>query len=191
MLAQAVTATAVYEVIPINQYAINVQTDGNGTASASASAAAQGTQITLTTIANTGYRFKQWQVISGGITIANNKFTMPANAVTIKALFEVDSPQVVAPTIIGDKNVTLDYRGEKQLKDSVTGEGLTWSSSNTKYVDVDPATGRITSPKSFVKTGSATITAQNSAGKVEFNVKVKPIFLQWLMIIVLFGWIWM
>ena len=116
---------------------------------------------------------------------------MPATAVTVKALFESTGTQVVAPTITGDKNVTLDYRGEKQLSGSVTGDGLTWSSSNTKYVQVDTNTGKITSPKSFIKTGAATITAQNSAGKVEFSVKVKPSFSQWLMIILLFGWIWM
>jgi len=96
-----------------------------------------------------------------------------------------------APTIIGDKNISLKYREEKQLKDSVVGDGLTWSSSNSKYISVDTNTGRITSQKSFIKTGTAIITAQNSEGKVEFNVKVKPNFVQWLMIIFLFGWIWM
>ncbi|MCL2300506.1 MAG: DUF4091 domain-containing protein [Firmicutes bacterium] len=102
----------------------------------------------------------------------------------------VPMPPQSAPAIIGDKNVTLDYRGEKQLGGSVTGSGLTWSSSNTKYVAVDPSTGKITSPRSFIKTGSATITARNSAGQVELSVKVKPTIWQWLVIIFLFGWIW-
>ena len=141
MLAQAVTATAVYENLPAGQYAINVQTDGNGTASASATSASQGTEITLTASANSGYRFKQWQVISGSITISSNKFTMPASAVTVKAIFEAEGTQIAAPTIIGGKDVTLEYRGEKQLASSVTGEDLTWSSSNTKYVQVDSNTG--------------------------------------------------
>jgi len=95
----------------------------------------------------------------------------------------------VAPAIVGDKNVTIDYLGEKQLQ--ATGADLSWSSSNTKYVTVDASTGKITSQKNFIKTGSVAIRATNSAGYVEFNVKVKPTFIQWIMIIFLFGWIWM
>jgi hypothetical protein len=79
----------------------------------------------------------------------------------------------VKPVINGDKNVTLDYRGTKQL--SVTGEGVTWSGSND-YISVDSQTGKITSLKGFVKTGSAVIKATNSAGHVEFNVKVIALF---------------
>jgi len=54
MPSQAVTATAVYENLPADQYSINVQTDGNGTASASATSVAQGTEITLTASENSG-----------------------------------------------------------------------------------------------------------------------------------------
>ena len=43
-----------------------------------------------------GYHFKEWQVISGGVTIKNNKFTMPDNNVEVKAIFEEDTPP--APT---------------------------------------------------------------------------------------------
>ena len=95
---------------------------------------------------------------------------------------------IAVPAIVGDKNVKLDYLGSKQL--SVTGEGVTWSSGNEKYVKVDPGTGKITSQKAFWKTGGAIIKAENSAGSVEFNVKVRPTLRQWLMIIFLFGWIW-
>ena len=82
----------------------------------------------------------------------------------------------------------LDYLGSKQL--AVTGEGVTWSSSNAKYVKVDPDTGEITSQKGFCKTASATIKASNSAGFAEFSVKVRPTFRQWMTVIFLFGWIW-
>lgn len=94
---------------------------------------------------------------------------------------------VTKPVANGSTSVTLDYVGSKQL--SVTGESITWSGGN-QYVSVDQ-TGKITSTKNFIKTGSAAITASNSAGSVTFNVKVKPTFWQWLMIIFLFGWIWM
>ena len=73
-----------------------ISPDGNGTASASPDKAVAGTEITLTATPKTGYHFKEWEVISGGVTIKNNKFTMPNNNVEVKAIFEEDAPP--APT---------------------------------------------------------------------------------------------
>ena len=78
------------------EFTITVKTDGNGTASASHAKAVVGTEITLTAMPKEGYHFKEWQVISGGVTIKNNKFTMPDNNVEVKAFFEEDTPP--APT---------------------------------------------------------------------------------------------
>ena len=74
------------------EFTITVKTDGNGTASASHAKAVVGTEITLTAKPNKGYHFKEWEVISGGVTIKNNKFTMPDNNVEVKAIFEEDVP---------------------------------------------------------------------------------------------------
>ena len=80
-------------------YAVTVTTDGNGTASADLTAAAAGTNISLSATPNTGYHFKEWQVVSGGVTIENDKFTMPDGNVEIKAIFEKDAaPATPAPT---------------------------------------------------------------------------------------------
>lgn len=80
-------------------YAVTVATDGNGTASADLAAAAAGTNISLSATPNTGYHFKEWQVVSGGVTIENDKFTMPDGNVEIKAIFEKDTaPVTPAPT---------------------------------------------------------------------------------------------
>ena len=80
-------------------YAITVKTDGNGTASADLAAAAAGTNISLNATPNTGYHFKEWQVVSGGVTIKDDKFTMPDGDVEIKAIFEKDAaPATPAPT---------------------------------------------------------------------------------------------
>ena len=51
------------------EFTITVKTDGNGTASASHAKAVVGTEIILTATPKTGYHFKEWQVISGGVTI--------------------------------------------------------------------------------------------------------------------------
>lgn len=80
-------------------YAVTVTTDGNGTASADLAAAAAGTNISLSATPNTGYHFKEWQVVSGGVTIENDKFTMPDGNVEVKAIFEKDAaPVAPAPT---------------------------------------------------------------------------------------------
>lgn len=76
---------------PATQYSVSVETEGNGTASASLSSATEGTQITLTATPDSGYHFKEWQVVSGNVTISNNQFTMPASDVTVKAIFEKDA----------------------------------------------------------------------------------------------------
>ena len=87
------------------EFTITVKTDGNGTASASHVKAVAGTEIILTATPNTGYHFKEWEVISGGVTISNNKFTMPNGNVTIKAIFEEDAPPAPAEfTVIFDGN---------------------------------------------------------------------------------------
>ena len=80
-------------------YAVTVTTDGNGTASADLATAAAGTNISLSATPNAGYHFKEWQVVSGGVTIKDDKFTMPDGNVEIKAIFEKDAaPATPTPT---------------------------------------------------------------------------------------------
>ena len=74
------------------EHTITVTTAGGGTASASSTSATSGTEITLTATPNTGYHFKEWEVISGGVTITNDTFLMPEGDVTIEAIFEKDAP---------------------------------------------------------------------------------------------------
>ena len=88
------------------EFTITVKTDGNGTASASPDKAVAGTEIRLTATPNTGYHFKEWQVMSGGVTIMDDKFTMPSANVEVKAIFEKDAPP--APT---EFIVTFDGNG--------------------------------------------------------------------------------
>ena len=87
-------------------YTVTVQNDGNGTASASPATAAAGTEITLSATANSGYHFKEWQVVSGTVTIAGNKFNMPSSNVTVKAIFEADAPTTYTVTVQNDGNGT-------------------------------------------------------------------------------------
>ena len=102
-------------VITPTTYTVTVSNDGNGTASASHAKAAAGTEITLTATPNTGYHFKEWQVMSGGMTIKDNKFIMPDTNVEIKAIFEEDAPP--APT---EFIVTFDGNGGTPSVGSMT-----------------------------------------------------------------------
>ena len=81
-------------VITPTTYTVTVGNDGNGTGTATPSTAATGTEITLTATPKEGYHFKEWQVISGGVTIKDNKFLMPSANVEVRAIFEKDAPPV-------------------------------------------------------------------------------------------------
>ena len=97
------------------EFTITVKTDGKGTASASHAKAVVGTEITLTAKPNTGYHFKEWEVISGGVTIKDDKFIMPDSNVEVKAIFEEDTPP--APT---EFIVTFDGNGGTPSVGSMT-----------------------------------------------------------------------
>ena len=86
------------------EFTITVKTDGNGTASASHVKAVAGTEITLTAMPKEGYHFKEWQVMSGNVTIKDDKFTMPSANVEVKAIFEKDAPVSTEFTITFDGN---------------------------------------------------------------------------------------
>ena len=96
------------------EYTITVTSGGNGTASTSHAKAVAGTEITLTAKPNTGYHFKEWEVISGGVTIKDDKFTMPDDNVEVKAIFKEDVP---APT---EFTVTFDGNGGTPSVGSMT-----------------------------------------------------------------------
>ena len=96
-------------------FTVTVTSGGNGTASASHAKAVAGTEITLTATPDKGYHFKEWQVMSGGVTIKDDKFTMPSTNVEVKAIFEKDAPP--APT---EFIVTFDGNGGTPSVGSMT-----------------------------------------------------------------------
>ena len=83
--ADIVTLKLYYD---LTVYTVTVENDGNGSASAAPASATMGEKITLTVTPNNGYRFKEWQIVSGDVTISGDVFTMPAGNVVVKAVFE-------------------------------------------------------------------------------------------------------
>ena len=133
MPAGEVKVKAVFEadeiMVPI-QYDVSVLNDGNGKAFASPTKAAADTAITLTATPNAGYHFKAWRVILGGVTITDNKFTMPAEDVEVQAVFEKDAPI--------SKHPFLDVPAGAYYEDAVVwavGKGIT---SGTNATTFDP-----------------------------------------------------
>ena len=133
MPAGEVKVKAVFEadeiMVPI-QYDVSVLNDGNGKAFASPAKAAADTAITLTATPNAGYHFKAWRVILGGVTITDNKFTMPAEDVEVQAVFEKDAPI--------SKHPFLDVPAGAYYEDAVAwavGKGIT---SGTNATTFDP-----------------------------------------------------
>ena len=133
MPAGEVKVKAVFEadeiMVPI-QYDVSVLNDGNGKAFASPAKASADTAITLTATPNAGYHFKAWRVILGGVTITDNKFTMPAEDVEVQAVFEKDAPI--------SKHPFLDVPAGAYYEDAVVwavGKGIT---SGTNATTFDP-----------------------------------------------------
>jgi len=105
-----VAVKAVFEEDPPAAYEITVSKEGNGTASASPNPAAADTEVELTAHASSGYKFKEWQIVtddSETVTIVDNAFIMPANPVEIKAVFELIPPTKYAVILENDGNGSL------------------------------------------------------------------------------------
>ena len=150
------------------EHTITVTTEGNGTASASHAKAAAGTTITLTATPDGGYHFKEWEVISGGVTIKNDKFLMPNDNVEVKAIFEKDAPP--APTDPAKPNIsvtgTYTYNGSVHTA-TVNGYDLaTMDISGNTATDAGDYTVRVTSKTGKWADGSTdAVTAAWSIGK--------------------------
>ena len=150
------------------EFTISVKTDGNGTASASLAKAAANTEITLSATPNEGYRFKEWEVISGGVTIVEDKFIMPDSEVEIKAVFEEDEPPTSADPAKPNISVTgtYTYNGSEHTATVSGYDSATMNISGNTATDAGDYTVRVTSKTGRWADGSTdAVTAAWSIGK--------------------------
>ena len=132
-----------------------------GTATADKTTAAAGETITLIATPSSGYYFVEWKVVSGTVSIQNNKFTMPAENVEVQAVFGLSVTSITL-----DKTELSLYTGDSETltatiePDNATNQAVTWSSDKPGVVAVD-ASGNVTA----VAAGNATITAMADGGK--------------------------
>lgn len=129
------------------KYSVSFASVEGGTLSASAIKAEEGAEITLTAESQLGYEFNgDWSVTATDGTVINvvdNKFTMPAQDVTVSGTFSK-----VAYTITkaaaengsfivknGDAEVTTAFKGDKLTLEATPVEGFTFSNWNVTYKD--------------------------------------------------------
>jgi len=83
---------------PAPTFTVTMQNDGNGTATATPATAVASTLVTISSMPNIGFEFKEWQVITGTVTPLPNlatspaTFTMPAEDVNIMVKFDALPP---------------------------------------------------------------------------------------------------
>ena len=150
------------------KHTVTVKTDGNGIAFASPLLAVAGTEITLTAMPKKGYHFKEWQVISGGVAIENNKFLIPDSNVEVNAVFEKDAPP--APTDPGKPSISVTgaytYNGSEHTATVSGYNPATMDIAGNTATDAGDYTVRVTSKTGRWADGSTgAVTAAWSIGK--------------------------
>ena len=130
-----------YELkVPAGCHSVSVTNDGHGKAWASPVYGAPGDVITLRAEPDAFYQFKNWQVISGGVTVKGNKFTMGSQDVVIKACFEPDNSL--------DQGTISEVRATASVNNPVIGEDI-WKARPT-FTIVSPTGKNVDIPRSMV-----------------------------------------
>ena len=158
----------------VQTYAVTVTTDGNGTAFADPSTTVAGAGINLSAAPNTGYHFKEWQVVSGGVTIENDRFTMPDGDVEVKAIFEKDAASATpAPTATAKPNsspTTAPAATAKPSSSPTTAPAATAKPNSS----ATPAPAATAKPNSGVTPAPTTTAKPNSSPTPAPAATAKP-----------------
>ncbi|MCR4584875.1 MAG: Ig-like domain-containing protein [Lachnospiraceae bacterium] len=156
---------------------IDISVDGKGTATASPVKGYKGTEVTLTTTSERGWIFKEWQVLSGDVTIKDNKFVLGDTDVKIKAVFEHKG--IFCEKISMSENLILKIGESVSLNavitpDDADDKSLSWTSDNENIAKVSDS-GIVTA----VNCGYAVISATNKKSGVsaECSIKVMPVYI--------------
>ena len=169
----ACAATKNESIPKLIEYSVTAKGDGNGTASASPAKAVAGTEITLSAKADSGYHFKEWQVVKGGMTITNNKFTMPAENVEVKAIFEKNTSTGGGG---GGGGVTTYPITVKSAKNGdVTASHKTASKGTAVTLTVDPDKGYVLDTLTVLDGKDKEIKLTEKNGKYTFTMPASKV----------------
>lgn len=127
-----------------------------------------------------------------GVVVTNCAVTVGGSSTGDSNIPVTDNVKVTVSLMkfnLNETSVAMNYKDSHTISvdTNYPASELTWSSSNEKVAKVD-ADGNIVA----TGTGSATITVTSADGMVHetCEVTVSYTVLQWIIIIVLFGWIW-
>ncbi|MBR5421210.1 MAG: Ig-like domain-containing protein, partial [Lachnospiraceae bacterium] len=101
------------ETPPEEIYTVTVTDDGHGTGSASPASGKSGTEIRLSAYPAEAYVFKEWQLISGGVSIEGDAFILGEEDVVIRAVFEPEEGHIHNYTVEVTKEATCTEKGLK------------------------------------------------------------------------------
>jgi formylglycine-generating enzyme required for sulfatase activity len=153
-------------------FTITTQNDGNGTATAAPNQASQGTLVTISATPSAGYRFKEWQVIAGGVTLSNitethATFTMPSNPVTIRAAFEELPPGIpyLSLSSVTFDSATFGYAQQAPQTVTITNTSLD-AAANVSNITLSG-----TNAGSFTLSGHGDITTIAANSSATFTVQ--------------------
>lgn len=150
---------------------------------------AAGDKLTPPTVpSKSGYTFKGWD--------KSVPSTMPANDLTFTAIYEKNVEKKNVKSVSID-DISLNYKKSTTLKPTIKADDgakykVEYSTSNAKVATVDK-NGKVTATKRGSGTATITCTVTDSNGNVvkdTCKVSVSLTWWQWIIIIVLFGWIW-
>ncbi|WP_432649957.1 InlB B-repeat-containing protein [Huintestinicola sp.] len=138
-----VSAECEVTVISKKKITVTVNNEAYGTASADKPEAAEGETVKLTATPNTGCKFVEWQ--SDEVTVTNNAFTMPAEEVTVTAVFaekEADEFDIVVlennyGSVVVEGGLTAAKAGDEinLIVTPIEGLELDYISVNEKIIE--------------------------------------------------------
>ena len=126
---------------------------------------------------------------------ANGEMTCSkiSNITVVPGYIEFETDSFSKFVVTEDITVTINGNGKMQYKSTQTlnveanGE-VEFVSSNSKVVSVDKTTGKVTATGKGTATITATVKGTDVSSSI--NITVSYAWWQWLIKIVLFGWIW-
>ncbi len=194
---QNITLFAVWQKNPATMCTLIYNANG-GSVSPSSATFEMGKTVTLPTPTRSGYTCLGWSTNKSATSAeyeCGKSYTLLGSA-TLYAVWQknpTDKSQIYGITL--QDSISVDYKGTAKIiptidKDRDANYSIKWESSNNSIVSVE-SDGTIHG----LKKGSATVTCTvtDSYGNTysdSCNVNVKYSGVQWVIIIVLFGWIW-
>ncbi len=178
------TAEAVfsYDEAEPSTYTITV-TDGTAkVGSQTVTSAKAGDTVTITANAPAnGYKFKEWQIISGSPSLASavsatTTFTMPAANVSLKAVYEPDTPAPATYSVsVADGTATV---GNQTVTSAKAGDTVTITaktpSAGYKFKEWQIVSGSFTLASATSATTTFTMPAANVSLKAVYEPATTP-----------------